>query len=557
VLFTLAAAGALQALSYNAIATDDAIRYWAVADGLRSGAGYPVTTGAAGGQGFYLIELPIYPLLIAGSFALVGHRFAALQLPLIAANLVLPWLFYLTGRELGLSRMAALWLSLALLCLPFYQSYALGTSQPEPLLAAWLALALWLVARTCVRPAMPFASRPAPLAPGNADYGPSSGSRRPGSERSRAPALGYWLALGLAAAGAVLTRPEGALYAGPLFAGLAWHYRRDLASGAGRRLLLAALCCAVPVAAFSLFLRARFGIFWPAGWTNVAGPQYLAANVELVLRRDLPHYAAVLGLPETRLSGQVLAAAVLAVVGLGLVRMWCAWPALRFIPAALALNLGVIFLSPTYLTPDLFTPQTFFRHLSVLLPWLLPALTTLLSREGPGARENAGSQAAHALALRLPAVPLRPSWLHRRAGLPEAVQTAIRAAWGLAAAGLLLGELAVLGASTSQVMSRRPSVLSPELYLLITDLWRSDDRLPLLPFVTDDRGITSVDPRFDYMAFRTSFFAAISAGDLHVNDAGRAYVLACAVVALGGLGALALAQRAPRPDAASRSQPAC
>jgi hypothetical protein len=82
----------------------------------------------------------------------------------------------------------------------------------------------------------------------------------------------------------------------------------------------------------------------------------------------------------------------------------------------------------------------------------------------------------------------------------------------------------------------------------LSDLWRSDDVLPVLPFKEGggERRQVAVDPAFDYLGFRERLFAAVRPYDLHVNDAGRAYLLATGLVALAGLGALA-ARPAGRP----------
>ncbi len=486
---TLVATGVAQAAAFCAVTTDDLIRYWAIADGLRTGAGYPVTTGTTGG-GFYLVELPVYPLLILASTTVLGHRYVAVIAPLLAAAALLPLLLYAVARAAGASRLRAAAVALLVSCLPYYRVYATGAAQPEALLAAELALLLWLAMR-CMAPAGRLAAH------------------------EPAARTAWWIALGLVAALAALTRPEGALYVAALFAGLAWLERRALldwlrapAQRPLPRCLVAASASALPIMAFSAFLLTHFGVLWPAGWANVAGAQFLAANVRLVLRQDLPHYAAVAGLPEPRMAGLWLAAVGVAIAITGLARLWWARPALRFIPFALAVNLAVIFASPTYLTLDLFSPPTFFRHLSVLFPWLVPAAT-----------------------LALPSAP--PGWTGK---LGRVYRPALLA--GCAAA--LLAELAVLGTSTARDQAQVPTVLTADPYVLVTDLWQAHDTLPVLPF-TRQGGVTAVDPSFDYLAMRRRLFDAVRPYDLHFNDAGRAYVLATAVFALVGLAALALA----------------
>ena len=487
---TLVAAGVVQAAAFCAVTTDDLIRYWAIADGLRSGAGYPVTTGTTGG-GFYLVELPVFPLLILASTSLLGHRYVALIAPLLLAAAILPLLLYAVARATGASRLRAAAVALLVTCLPYYRVYAIGAAQPEALLAVELALLPWLAMR-CTAPVQPPAA-----------HGPAMRTR-------------WWITLGLVAALTALTRPEGALYVTALFAGLAWLERGVLLEWARApvrhrlpRCLVAAGASALPVAAFSAFLLTHFGVLWPAGWANVAGAQFLVTNVRLVLRQDLPHYAAVAGLPAPQTAGPWLAAAGVALAGAGLVRLWWTRPALRFVPFALVLNLAVIFTSPTYLTLDLFSPPTFFRHLSVLFPWLVPALT-----------------------LALPSVPA--GWTGRLGHICRPVLLA-------GCAAVLLGELAVLGTSTARDQAQVPTVLAADPYALVTDLWQAHDTLPVLPFTLRD-GVAAVDPSFDYLAMRRRLFDAVRPYDLHFNDAGRAYVLATAVFALAGLAALAVAE---------------
>lgn len=57
-------------------------------------------------------------------------------------------------------------------------------------------------------------------------------------------------------------------------------------------------------------------------------------------------------------------------------------PILATAPLAVGLSLMVIFCSPTYLTGDLFSPATFFRHIAASLPCVAVALATLGPRAG-------------------------------------------------------------------------------------------------------------------------------------------------------------------------------
>ena len=468
VAVTLGGAGLTQAGHLLNVATDDLIRYWAIADALLQGAGYPVTEGVPGGGGFYLIDQPLYPLLILPAFQALGHRYLALHVPLLLANLAVPFVFYALARATGTSRPGALGLALVLVCFPLYQVYALSAADPEALWAVEAGLLLLFAMRVT-----------APEGSGSA------------VARRR---LGAWAGLGLAAAAAALTRPEGTLYAGAALIGLALTTRLRRPGW-----WLAAALCGLPVALFSLFLWREFGVLSPSGWQRIAGPQYVLPNLGIVLRQDLPHYADVAGLPWAAVSGVVLGLALLGLSLLGLWRLWWRFPALRFVPFALAANAGVVLLTPPDFAGDVMSPQTFLRHLSVTFPWLVPALALCL--------------------------PARPRSVAVLSG---------------AFAVLLVAELAVLGAVTARNQAQQSTILTRDPYVLATDLWRAQDPLPWLRIVPGEGRSRRIDPRMDYIGFRRGLFGAMQAFDQHVDDAGRAYVLACGVIALAGLAGAAV-----------------
>lgn len=563
---TLGAAGLLQAMSLINVATDDLIRYWSIADALLSGAGYPVTEGSPRAGGFYLIDQPLYPFLLLPSFWLLGHRYLALHLPLIIANVALPFVFYglarvatamtVEGTDKGRAsgpaggpaesrvgaqqpggrgareRVAGLWLALVVLCFPYYQVYALGAADPEPLWAVEAGLLLLMAMRLTLKSpgAGGWAHAPGdgrevpPAAPqGSLSGAPSLAwgvtprhRRRPDGrwhlgprkwDRGTGRRLLEWAALGLTGAAAGLTRPEGTLYAGLTMLGLAWWYRSALRRGVrdllARRAppadaagyLLAGTLCAVPIGFFTLFLWQEFGVLSAAGWLEIAGLRYLLPNLGVVAGRDIPYYADAIGLPLPALSGPILASGLLGIVLTALWRQWQRRPALRFVPVALALNLMVILLTPTDFAGDVLSPQTFLRHLSVLFPWLVGALALIV-----------------------------PS--------PRGITA-------LAMGALLLAELSVLGSVTGRTLAGAPTILTSDPYVLATDLWQAPDALPRLPFSRDAHGALTIDPRFDYLGFRRGLFSAVRPYDQHVNDAGRAHILATGVVALAGLGAAA------------------
>jgi hypothetical protein len=147
VAVTLGGVGLTQAGHLLNVATDDLIRYWAIADAFLQGAGYPVTEGVPGGGGFYLIDQPLYPLLILPAFQALGHRYLALHVPLLLANVAVPFVFYGLARATGTSRPGALGLALALVCFPLYQVYALSAADPEALWAVEAGLLLLFAMR--------------------------------------------------------------------------------------------------------------------------------------------------------------------------------------------------------------------------------------------------------------------------------------------------------------------------------------------------------------------------------------------------------------------------
>jgi hypothetical protein len=174
--------------------------------------------------------------------------------------------------------------------------------------------------------------------------------------------------------------------------------------------------------------------------------------------------------------------------------MWRVFPALRFVPFALALNLAVILLTPTDFAGDVMSPQTFLRHVSVLFPWTVPALALCLPR---GSRSPA-----------------------RLAALFGAV---------------VVAELVVLGGVTARDQAQQANLLTRDPYVLATDLWSAQDPLPWLQIVPGEGRARRIDPRMDYLGFRRGLFAAVRPYDQHADDAGRAYVLATGVFALAGL----------------------
>ncbi|HET7772064.1 MAG TPA: hypothetical protein VFN74_25045, partial [Chloroflexota bacterium] len=279
--------------------------------------------------------------------------------------------------------------------------------------------------------------------------------------------------------------------AGPLALGLAWQHRRAFAKP-----LAAALAAGVPVVAFSVFLVWAFGIVWPTGFGNVASVTYVPRNVELVVKQNLPHYAASMGLPAPELTGALVAVALMAWVTAGSIVLWRRAPGLRLYLLPLALNVAVILVSPTDLAADHFSPPTFFRHWAIALAWLAPALAAAL----PAGRDLVA---------------------------------------GAALGALFVWEMLILLALPLGPERSRPPILTSDPYVLVTDLAQVQAALPHLPLIDGPGRAVAIDPSFAYLAFRQRLFDEMRPYNLHALDAARAHMWTALLLGLGALGAAA------------------
>ncbi|MAG36045.1 MAG: hypothetical protein CL878_07365 [Dehalococcoidia bacterium] len=337
--------GLLQAASFVHLAVDDFGRYWTIADTLAAGGGYQVWTASAGtaqgGESGYWTDLPVLPLLMLVSFSLFGRTLTAAHVPLLLANIVLPFVLYALYLRLTGHRLWAFVGTALILFMPFFQIYTLGSSEPDPLLVVLVAALVWRVA---------VLAQSSPVA---------------------APRDLRWngLTLGILAAATALVRPEGIVYAALIPAGLLFHQR-------SRRAVWWALGPAgVLVGGFAVAL-------WPAvqrPWPQAPRELDLAnipANLQLA-SKPLEHAATQLYVSEPALLAIVLLVLVLALLGaISLIR---AWPALIGLPIALlAHGTLLLLLDPFSLrTAD---PPEFLRHISYAWPLLLGLILPLFPR---------------------------------------------------------------------------------------------------------------------------------------------------------------------------------
>ena len=337
--------GLLQAASFVHLTVDDFGRYWTIADTLAAGGGYQVWTASAGtaqgGGSGYWTDLPVLPLLMLVSFALFGHTLTAAHVPLLLANIILPFVLYALYLRLTGHRLWAFVGTSLILFLPFLQIYTLGASEPDPVLIVLVAALVWRVAV---------------LAQSNTDV-PSRKLRWHG------------LAVGLLAAATALVRPEGLVYAALVPAGLLFHRR-------SRRALWWALGPAI------VLVGGFAAVLWPAvhrPWPQAPRELELAnipANLQIA-SKPLEHAARILYLSEGALLA--LLALLFALVVLGSVLLIRAHPALTGLPIALLAHGVLLLLLDPFSLRTADSPE-FLRHISYAWPLLLGLILPLFPR---------------------------------------------------------------------------------------------------------------------------------------------------------------------------------
>lgn len=311
--------GGLQAASYSAVTTDDLGRYWSVADSLLYLGKYPVWNA----QAFGWMDLPTFPLLIAASFQLLGHSYAAALAPLAAANCLLPFVMYRASLSWGIGRITSFAVAVIVVVAPPVQIHSLGSAEPDAIFIVVMAGCLWLL-------------------------GASVGDRR---------TLPYGIALGILAGVLVLTRPEGTLYAATIL-GVAILIDRS------RWSLVVLAAATILVAPFVFTSLDQLGRPWPINRQDI-GISNLISNVDLVKQVTWEKLARVVLLNDIRfplLMGTIL---FVYILGSAIHIKRCVWVAL--LPIAVALNVLVTLSVPadTVRSDEL---DEFIRHLAYPIP---------------------------------------------------------------------------------------------------------------------------------------------------------------------------------------------
>ncbi len=321
----LAAIGILQAAASVPPLGDDIKFYSDFSDALLGGQAFanhaPGYVGTAEGIGLSYAPLPVFPLLLALSFKLVGRTLLGVALPTVIATAIFPLAFYAACKAITGSRVVAYATAILFFMFPVYQVHVLGAPEPDTVFITLLLFAAALA-------------------------GKANGS----------PQRRYWIGMGLLLGLLSLTRHEGVAYAAlVLFAFLVAHHSRP-----NYWLCVATLLALV--APFVVFLHSLSGAWWPASvgdsalsWENVD------ANLSNLRWASLPWYSQTVGVGPNILVG-LLAATGLA-VGLGTFAMSKRGIALVGIPVAGMSNIAMLLLMRPLLVYSLFPPD-FLRHAS-------------------------------------------------------------------------------------------------------------------------------------------------------------------------------------------------
>lgn len=376
---SLAIVGAMQASSIVMPIGDDMSRYTAAAEAMLAGQPYPVDVVVgkyeSAGMSSAYPALPLFPTLLALSFAALGHTLAATMVPIVAATALFPLALFAALRSITGARAVSYGAALILTLLPIYRIHALGPPEPDAVFVVLL-----LLAAAAAGKAHPgFRVSGSRFREGDALPLPPGDPARAGSAEARSGTAGgrvegrartsdtrnakpiWWAAFGLAVGLAALTRPEGMPYAGILLAlfGLAWW--RD------RRYWLAVASFVVPLLPFAFICYSVSGSIWPGTYGgSVLSLANLSSNAQTLGWAAVPWYAQTVGLPVWGFLALLFGACLAAVAGTAL--LWRERGAIAAIPLAGLANLGAGFLvHPVVLEP--FAPTNALRHLSYGIPY--------------------------------------------------------------------------------------------------------------------------------------------------------------------------------------------
>lgn len=368
------------------------IRYWGVADALLYGQPYPVTDteppSLAAGAPPFIRDLPLFPLMLAGAFKLLGHNTVAAHAPGALFSALFPLALYLLLREATFSRVTALLVGGAVSLFPFLRFWVLNLPDPDPFFLTGLCFAGYAYLRTVpgrTGPSQgPGSGQRAGPAPPDALAAPGNAAARqwsPISRRAGSPAAGRrtpsglpsWVLLGAACGVISLGRSEGLLYTAVIALGiLATRPRLNQLAAFGGVTLAVFLLPAVALWVLN------FGILWPQNFTGTVRLSSLPETLHVLRAWGVPSlYQRALGLDPAPAVALLLL--VLGAVASG------TWLAFRRDPRLLALiipgwgNLIAVFFTDPGVTNAAHFAD-FFRHSSFAIPYLALAAAFALQR---------------------------------------------------------------------------------------------------------------------------------------------------------------------------------
>ena len=321
--------GVLQASVYLTPIGNAFLRFWAIADAIPMGIGYPVVHTEAAGSPPYVYDLPLFPLMLLAAFSLLGHNTATAHLPAAFWNALFPLSLYLLIRAATGSRVAAVVFAALGALFPYLRFWVLNLPDPDPFIMTSLCLAGYLYLRALAAPDRPW----------------------------------RWVGAGLASGVLSLARPEGILYAGFLTVGVLAHRPRP-------KLLVLFLSALgiflVPMVAVWL---ANFGFLWPENYNRTLGMEYPLKNLEILRGTGaLRLYQRGLGLDET--TGPALLLLFTSAVLLGTLAIAARAPRLLAMALPGIGNSVTIFFANPWI-PNTYHFADFFRHASFGIPFLI------------------------------------------------------------------------------------------------------------------------------------------------------------------------------------------
>ncbi|HEX9016878.1 MAG TPA: glycosyltransferase family 39 protein, partial [Chloroflexota bacterium] len=325
--------GIFQATAYILVINNATLRFWAIADGIFLGQGYPLTLTEPGpvsaGSPPYVYDLPLFPLLMRASFSLLGHTSTAAHMPALISSILFPLSLYLLLQEMTGSRTTAVIFSGLTSSFPLLRFWVLNLPDPDPFFLTGLCLAAYLYLRV-------------------------AGTRR--GWRS-------WLVAGVASGVVSLARPEGILYVAFLGLGL-------LITRPGlRRIAVYSAAVGAFVIPMVVVWWANYGFLWPQNYNRTLSTSFLRATLaQLDTPGGLALYPKALGIgPEWALGLlALLIFAALAGTAIAAVRK----P--RLLPIALpalANSLTIFFTNPWI--SNAFNYADFFRHAAFGIPFVV------------------------------------------------------------------------------------------------------------------------------------------------------------------------------------------